>query len=89
MNKKNLVKPKNQLYCSYCGSEMIETMEGAEKNMMFYSDSPSIPFSSAYDKKTGKRQFCYRYTCPNWKNGFLGIFYSQHDDYFIDEIITL
>ena len=63
----NLVKPTKQKYCSYCGEEMTESLERADKCMMFYGDTPSIPVASRFNKETGKEQFCYKYVCPNWK----------------------
>lgn len=83
------VKSENTRYCSHCGRLMIETMHGAETNMMFYGDQSTIPLASAYDKRTGKRNYCYKYTCPLWKKRWGGLIYSEHDDYFIDEIIQV
>ena len=84
----NLVKPTNQRYCSRCGEEMVESLERADECMMFYGDTPiSIPVASRFNRETGKEQFCYRYICPNWKKKTL--IYSPHDNYFLEEIITL
>lgn len=84
---KNTVKPTNQRFCSFCGAEMIENLYGAEICRMYYGDSPSIPVGSAYNKETGKRQYCYHYVCPKWENKLFG--YSPHDEYFLEKIITL
>jgi len=80
-------KPKRR-YCSYCGTQMITILKGAENNMMFYGDVPSIPFAQPYNKITGKRNYCFNYICPEWKKKLWGLFYSQHDNYFVDEIIN-
>ncbi len=83
----NLVKPTNLRYCSYCGAEMIERLDGAETCYMFYGDMPTIPVGSRFNRKTGKQQFCYRYICPHWKKKIF--FRSPHDNYFLEEIINL
>ena len=83
------IEPNEKRYCSYCGVLCREQMLGAETNMIFYGDQPTIPLTSAYDKNTGERNYCYKYTCPNWKKKVWGLFYAKHDDYFVDEVIKL
>ena len=78
----NIVKPHSKYYCSECGSLMIETMIGAETCFVYYGDERSIPAGDAFDRKTGKRQYCYHYKCPN-KN-----WYNHHDSFFEDKLIT-
>lgn len=87
MKDKNITK--HERYCSHCGLKMIETLVGAETNMMFYGDMSSIPFGSAYDEKTGERQFCYKYICPCWKKKLWGLLYSKHDNYFVNKIVKV
>ena len=83
-------KTKRQIrYCSHCGKRMKSMLLGAETNMMFYGDMSTIPLASAYNKNTGKRQYCYRYTCPDFKKKMWGLIFSKHNDYFIDEVIFL
>ena len=77
-------------FCSYCGREMLLSLAGAETNMMFYGDVPTIPLSGKYDKRTGKRNCCFKYKCPDYKNKkWYEIGGSPHDDYYIDEVIPL
>ena len=83
------VEPHETRYCSHCGIVCIEKMLGAETNMMFYGDQSTIPLDSAYDKKTGQRNYCYKYTCPKWEKKCWGLFYSDHDDYFVDKVIKV
>ena len=87
MKDKNITK--HERYCSHCGLKMIETLVGAETNMMFYGDMSSIPFGSAYDEKTGERQFCYKYICPCWKKKLWGLLYSKHYNYFVNIIVKV
>jgi hypothetical protein len=87
--KKKIVEPKEKRYCSFCGEQLIELLEGAEKNMMYYGHDQVGPFDSRYDEKTGQRNYCYRYICPKWKRIFFGLFYSSHDNYFIDKTVRV
>ena len=74
-------------YCSYCGEEMNPDMRNADRNMMFYGDQSTIPYSSRYNKKTGKRQFCPYFKCPNYKQKkWYQIGGSPHDEYYLDEL---
>ncbi len=66
---------------------MGRALVGAETNMIYYyySDT-SMPFAAPYSIDTGKRQFCAKYMCPDYR--YLGWFrFSPHDNYFIDEIV--
>jgi hypothetical protein len=83
------VAPHERRYCSHCSKLMIETLVGAEKNMMFYGDQSTIPLASPYDKKTGERNYCYRYQCIDHKEIWWGLFYSDHDSYFVDTVVKV
>ena len=74
-------------YCSYCGEEMSPNMRDADKNMMFYGDQSTIPYGSRHNRKTGERQFCTYFKCPNYKHKkWYQIAGSPHDEYFLDEL---
>ena len=73
------VEPNEKRYCSHCGVLCREQLLGAENNMMFNS----------YDKKTGQRNYFYKYTCPNWGEKLWGLIVSLHDNYFIDDVIKI
>ena len=74
-------------YCSYCGREMSLDMRNADENMMFYGDQSTIPYASKYNKKTGERQYCPYFKCPDHKNKkWYQIGGSPHDEYFLDEV---
>ena len=84
------VEPHAKRYCSYCGIQMIETMHGAETNHVSYGpECGTMRLASPYDEKTGQRNYCYKYTCSKWKKKCWGLFYSDHDNYFIDEVIKV
>ena len=84
-----VVEPHENRFCSYCGSSVFERLLGAETNMMFYGDQPTIPLDSAYDKKTGQRNYCYKYICPHYKEKKWFECYSPHDNYFVDVVIKI
>ena len=79
--------PSKVLFCSHCGSQMLESMHGAEENMQYVYDT-KVPAGCPYNRKTGKRQYCLKYVCPNWTKPHLWEF-SLHDNYFLDEIIEI
>ena len=85
MNR-NIVEPHSRKYCEDCGELLVEDLVGAEKNIHFYNGEIRCIFASPYDKETGKRNYCYKYTCPkfSWWNPF-----QNHDSYFVDEIINI
>ena len=66
MKKEQLVKPKNIIYCQQCGSQMLEELVGAERIIRHYGIDCVNP-ESPYDEETGKRNYAYKYTCPNKK----------------------
>ena len=74
-------------YCSYCGEEIAPDMRNADRNMMFYGDQSTIPYGSKYNEKTGKRQFCPYFKCPNYKQKkWYQSGGSPHDEYYLDEL---
>jgi len=83
------VEPHEKRYCSHCGILCIEQILGAEENMMFYGDYPTIPLDNPYDKNTGQRNYCYKYICPNYKEKRWFEIYSPHDNYFVDKVIKI
>ena len=80
--EKEIVKPNKIYYCRGCGSQMLEDLVGAEN---YYEEYPeygrSYPYYK-YSQETGKRQYVYKYTCPN------KTFWKRHDDFIEDKIIT-
>lgn len=82
-------QPGISRYCSYCGLSMLPSLVGAEKNIVYYGEYSSMPYAAPFDEKTGERQYCPQYVCPKWKRVFFGLFYSVHDNYYINEIVTL
>jgi len=90
MKLEQIVEPKNNRFCSYCGDQMIEQLLGAEENIQYYGDYPTGSIANKYDSKTGERNYCYKYTCPKFqKFKWWQPYFSPHDDYFEDEIIKV
>jgi len=79
-------KPSKKItgYCRKCGKKMNITKVGKE-NILIYAgdDCFRLGDSPIYNSKTGKREWAYRYVCPNKKSGFWGIF-SNHTDLVTD-----
>lgn len=81
----NVVVPSKLLYCGQCGMLLQEDLVPAEKYEACYESGCLTPYThSPYDRKTGKRQWCRKYTCP-LKVKF---FNSSHTDFIEEEIIT-
>ena len=82
------MKKQNKKYCSYCGTKMIETDVPAETKQTYcYGlDCQKIPMGSAYNTKTGKRQYVKEFTCPNFQKHCL--LTDKHDNYYIDDVFT-
>jgi len=82
IKKERLVKLNEIYYCRMCGRQMIENMIGAENYFEEYPEcGKSYPYYR-YNQKTGKRQYVYRYICPNKK------LFRRHDDFINEKIIT-
>lgn len=83
MRKKNNTFTSSMRYCSYCGSEMVKTTHFAEENKVYdYEEEDYVPSKPAFDPVTGERNYCHRYTCPQWKDSYFVFTKSQHDRYF-------
>lgn len=75
------MKKAETRYCSKCGAKLDAFKVGAED---FYYLTPAgkiYPYT-AYNKKTGKRQYVYRYLCPEKR------WYNEHDDYMVDKVYS-
>ena len=82
MKKEQLVKSNKTYYCRLCGSQMLEDLIGAENYFEEYPEcGRSYPYRE-FNRDTGKRQYIYKYTCPNSR------WFNRHDDFFVDKIIT-
>ena len=77
---------KGRKYCSHCGAKLNTKLVGAETVFEYYGESQSIEYDSAYNEKTGERQFVLAYECPNYVKRLF--FCSPHDSGFFDEIVT-
>ena len=82
--KKNEVEPRRKLYCSYCGTQLVETMVGAEVITKFIMIDLEYHPYSRFNTTTGKRQYVFRYRCP-----FNRWVFSPHDCYEEDEVVTI
>jgi len=65
---------KKKLYCGVCGKELLQIQIGAEKVECCSECGCFHPYS-AYDNKTGKRNWGIRFKCPSSK------WYNSHYDY--------
>lgn len=83
--KTNFVKPSEILFCSECGSQMIESLICAENYVAYYESGSYRPYSR-FDRETGKRQYVYKYICPN-KGKYN--WFDKHDKFTKDKIITI
>jgi len=86
MTKKQKKENENIRYCSYCGARIEPVLIGAEVRVehFAFNDVYKAPISTRFDKKTGKRQYVRKYKCPNSTR-----FFNKHDNYIVNEIITL
>jgi len=75
-------------HCKHCGALCRSEKVGAETNMQYYGDAQTIPFGSEYDEKTGKRNYCWKITCPNYHPmKWFQMMESRHDSYFINKTV--
>ena len=81
MAKRKLNSKKIVRYCSKCGTRIIPQLVGAEE-FYFETETGRIYPYSAFDRKTGKRQYVFRFRCPNKR------WWNAHDDYMEGEIIS-
>lgn len=72
-------------FCGHCGAETVRSLVGAETVLVYLGMDVTCVFGTPYNRFTGKRQFCARYTCPQWENRFWGS--SEHDDVTIEKIV--
>ena len=73
------MEQEDTMYCSYCGAEMLEGIVGAEN----VTDGFSLPLYTAYDSKTGKRQWVKVFRCPNSRR-----FFNQHSGVVINKVFV-
>lgn len=55
----------SERYCSTCGSELVTETVGAETIKEYGWDGDEYTPYTAYDSKTGLRNWATRYYCPN------------------------
>jgi hypothetical protein len=78
---KNIVEPSKIRYCRECGTQLVESLTGAENYEACGWGDYYKPYHN-YDNKTGKRQYVRKYECPQKR------FFNNHSSYMVDEIIT-
>lgn len=76
------VKPNKKMFCQECGSQMTESLVGAETNIVTYFNV-SFRVNSPYDKTDGRRQYVLHYKCPNSR------WWNSHDEYSDDEVLKI
>ncbi len=77
---------KKEFYCRGCGRKLKSTTVGAE-NYYFESEAGRIHTNSAYNKKTGKRQVVFEYSCPDYrKSAWNYIFGQKHDNFMHEDV---
>lgn len=83
------MKEPEKRFCKGCGEEMLAYLRPASENMIptyMGHEIKLLRFARPYDEKTGKRNDCWYYRCPEYdKQGWWQ--WSDHDEYFIDKII--
>lgn len=88
---KQTKKVKETKYCSYCGTELVVTQVGAETCSdyeYFCGQIISFQVDSAYNKETGARNYCNKYTCPKVKEKKWYQIFSPHDEFTSNKVIT-
>jgi hypothetical protein len=77
----DMAKPHKEFFCQECGSELIETLIGAEHYYWECEAGKMYPYRK-YSQETGRRQYVYSYRCPNKRR------FNAHDDFMEEKIIT-
>jgi len=74
------MKTAESKYCAHCGKKLIKTLVSAKECFTIWGSS-----FTEYNVETGKKQYVYKYACPEFKEGLLRTFFceSKHS-YFFD-----
>ncbi len=78
-------------YCSYCGKKCVRSLVGAEtvKVLECIGYEPMyFQLASAFDEKTGKRNYAEKFTCPDYNKKKWYQIFSPHDEFIIEKVIT-
>lgn len=69
-------------YCTTCGEKLVRTRIGAEEIIDYMYYGSYHPYT-AYDSKTGERNWGYEYKCPNYRRSgwFSTSHYQYHSNY--------
>jgi hypothetical protein len=76
-------------FCSYCGKQMITYLRPAEENEIWlYPGDVKTIYAYPYDSKTGKRNYCPYWICPDYKVKKWYQIFSPHDSYFENKVVS-
>jgi len=62
---------------------------GSETIYQYYEDYPTGVVAPAFDRKTGKRNFCVKWTCPVWEEVRWWQFPSEHDNFTEEKVVHI